>query len=142
MTLKRSILVAATLLLAAAAPLVAGDDVPFKGQAMSQIVSFDFATMSAVFEITEGNLTHMGKVTGSATVYYDPVSFYPTGADLTLVAANGDAVCMATTMTGYTVTGGTGRFEGASGQGAFSATNVGDIEDGIVALAWNGTIDY
>ena len=138
----RNLFVFAVALLAAATPLVAGDERPFKGEALSEMVSFDYATATAVFAFTEGNVTHLGKITGIATVYYDPATWMPTGADLILVAANGDELHQTTTMTGYAVTGGTGRFAGASGSGSFSAVNVGDIEDGIVALEWDGSIDY
>jgi hypothetical protein len=139
--MHRKLFVFILAVMLATTPLVAGDDVPFKGEALSEMVSFDPATATAVFTVTGGNVTHLGKITGTATVYYDPATWMPTGADLILVAANGDELYQTTTMTGYAVTGGTGRFAGATGSGSFSAVNVGDIEDGIVALEWDGTID-
>ena len=37
----------------------------------------------------------------------------------------------------YTITGGTGRFAGATGSGTFIAAGSGEVE-----LSWNGTIDF
>ena len=141
MSHRRTFLLAVTLSLAAV-PLVAGDEVPFKGSALSQAVSFDPTTMSAVFEITGGNVTHLGSVTGVGTVYYHPVYWYPIGADQTLIAANGDELYITATPTAYAITGGTGRFAGASGSGSMSVEVVGDPADEIVLATWKGTIDY
>jgi hypothetical protein len=39
----------------------------------------------------------------------------------------------------YVITGGTGRFQGATGAGSFV---VGPVQNGTRALTWNGTLAY
>ena len=51
MSLRNSLLVVTTLLLAVA-PLGAAEERPFKGGALSELVSFDYATASAVWEMS------------------------------------------------------------------------------------------
>jgi hypothetical protein len=143
-------LLAGFLALAPAA-LLAGDEVPFKGKATSQFVGEDLANLRTYFEIVDGNVTHLGKVTGSAVVHWmqvGPNAYVPIGASITLVAANGDELYLTHTPTGwdpttatsyadYNITGGTGRFEGATGSGAATASG-----SGLVSNTWVGTIDY
>ncbi|MHC4930829.1 MAG: hypothetical protein ACYTGV_01380 [Planctomycetota bacterium] len=140
--LNRKSLALAVAFMLAAVPVVADDERPFKGEALSELVSFDYATMSAVWKITEGSVTHLGRVTGEGTVYYDPVTWMPTGAVQTLIAANGDELYITATTDTYTIAGGTGRFAGASGSGSLTAVNVGDPADDMVAVSWAGSITY
>jgi hypothetical protein len=125
-------------LLVATAPGLAGDEVPFKGTGTATWVSTDYVNLTSTFSLG-GNATHLGKFTGWSIVSYDPQTFMPVGAQLTVIAANGDRVYLATVAaTGtYTVTGGTGRFEGASGSGDWSASGMG-----TVAIEWDGRISY
>jgi len=71
--------------------------------------------------------------------------------DRTIVAANGDALSVSTTVTGCgdglgltepegtcTVTGGTGRFAGATGEGDVSSSVLG----GSIDTTWTGTLTY
>jgi hypothetical protein len=83
-----------------------------------------------------GQATHLGELTESATVQVDinPADAVngcsPETRNTTLVAANGDEITMSATGCGYSatnsardsyvVTGGTGRFQGASGSGTDS----------------------
>ena len=140
--IQRSLLLLAIVLLISTGVASAGKEVPLKGSAMTELESFDDATLSAVFVITRGKATHLGRITGVATVYYDPVTWIPVKADQTLIAANGDELYITATFGAYVITGGTGRFEDASGSGVLTAVNIGDPEDGIVAVTWNGTISY
>jgi len=133
--------------------LRAGDDVPFKGDAVSVFKYGDLSTLTSYFEITEGNLTHLGAVTGTAEVHWtlvslDPLVLEPAGADITLVAADGDELYLehdagewdpdtATSTADFVITGGTGRFEGATGGGTATASG-----SGTVSNSWTGTIDY
>jgi hypothetical protein len=60
-------------------------------------------------------------------------------AEVTMVAANGDELVLDTDHAGesYTIVGGTGRFEGATGSGTFIATGAGEV-----SLSWDGTINF
>ena len=111
-----------------------------------------------------GNATHMGKVSDSGSLSVDksnfPVSlvFSATG---TLTAANGDEVFFSYVVTqtdtasppqgmnydesgNYTITGGTGRFAGATGSGTISGTCVSSFTSTIGTCndTWTGTIGY
>jgi hypothetical protein len=126
--------------------LRAGDDVPFKGTAMTQFVSEDLEELTALYVILDGNASHLGELQGMAIVSYvqvseDPPIYVPAGAEITFVAANGDELYMQTGVFGYVVTGGTGRFDGATGSGEFTTTVV-DYDEGLVEIEWSGTIDY
>jgi hypothetical protein len=148
-----AVVLAATLLGATA--LRAGDDVPFKGEATSQYVGEDQdgIYVTTYWKIVGGNLTHLGKVTGSAEVYWMQVNvappiYVPLGASITLVAADGDEVHLSqapgtfdpntlTVYSTYEITGGTGRFAGATGSGESTASGYSTVKN-----TWNGTIDY
>ena len=118
------------------------------------------------FASTDEVATHLGRSTSTATgvltlFIFRPSCTTPDGNPLgtqfesntlrTIVAANGDALFTSTTVTGcgdgvgvaepvgtYTVTGGTGRFAGASGGGGVSSSVLGESID----TAWTGTITY
>lgn len=150
MTRRRKFLVLSGVLLLATLPLAAGtlakDEVPFKGCALTQFVSEDLNELTALYVILDGNASHLGDLEGIAIVSYvqiseDPPIFVPASAEITLVAANGDELYMETGAFGYVITGGTGRFDGATGDGEFETT-VKDLEEGLVEIEWNGTIDY
>ena len=125
---------------------LAGDEVPFKGCGTATWVSTDYVNLTSLFSVA-GKSTHTGILTGWSVVHYDPVTFRPTGADVTLVAANGDVVHLSTVSvydpdTGtatatYSITGGTGRFEDATGSGDWYASGMG-----TVAISWDGDISY
>jgi len=110
--------------------------------------------------------THMGRTTSTATGVLtlfvvrptcvtpegNPFGFqFESNTERTIVAANGDELFVSTTVTGcaggvglvepagtYTVTGGTGRFAGASGGGDVSSSVLG----GSIDTIWTGTITY
>ncbi|MHC4469738.1 MAG: hypothetical protein ACYS99_02135 [Planctomycetota bacterium] len=119
--------------------LRAGDDVPLKGSATATFQSHDWTTRTSHFTL-EGTSSHLGLISGDAYVLfeYEPVP-HPVSAEVIMVAANGDELTLATSQAGqsYTITGGTGRFAGATGSGTFIATGAGEV-----SLSWDGTIDY
>jgi len=111
-----------------------------------------------------GQATHLGKVSESGSLSFDfdnfPVSL-GISATGTLTAANGDEVFFAYDVTltdtasppqgttyaesgSYTVTGGTGRFAGATGGGTISGTCVSSFSSttGTCNDTWKGTIGY
>lgn len=117
------------------------------------------------FEGIDETATHMGRTTSTATgvltlFFSRPLCTTPGGGlgleyesttERTIVAANGDALSFTTTVTGcsdgtnvtepagtYTVTGGTGRFAGASGEGEVSSVVLG----GSINTVWTGTVTY
>jgi hypothetical protein len=141
----RSIVVLVGVLLLVGVPLVqAKDEVPFKGSALTEFISEDLVELTALYEIVEGEASHLGTLEGSAIVSYvqiseDPPIYVPAGAEITFVAANGDELWMETGSFGYVITGGTGRFDGASGEGDF-ATEVKAPK--LVEITWEGVIDY
>jgi hypothetical protein len=140
-----SVVMVITALLALALPALAGNQVPFKGRADDMVTSIEVKSDGIhLTNAATGQATHLGRFTrlGSGIVHLDGT------AEVTLVwtAANGDQlisnvvglVITATTATGtYVFTGGTGRFENASGEADF----VGVTSDGIhFDVAFNGTI--
>jgi hypothetical protein len=132
--------------LAAAVPVQAAGEVPFKGSATATYVMTDYVNLVSLFSLS-GKATQIGKLTGWTKVQYDPATYFPVSTQSVLAAANGDLVYMSTvdefepvtkTSTGtFTITGGTGRFENATGTGSFSASG-----SGAVVFEWDGTISW
>ena len=109
--------------------------------------------------------THLGKstntTTGQVTLHvFQPCTTidgntngveYDVTTSAVIVAANGDELHATTNVSGcgdgigltepvgtYTIAGGTGRFEGATGGGTISASTIG----GAFSNSWTGTITY
>ena len=109
--------------------------------------------------------THLGRssnsATGELTLDFSEPCIAPSGnggvsfestTQHTTVAANGDELYATTAVSGcadvgggltepvgtFTITGGTGRFDGATGGGDISTTVIGDA----FASSWTGTISY
>jgi hypothetical protein len=107
-------------------PATAGKRVPFKGQSSGVVtaVGFDPVEGIAFTRVTgEGQSTHLGHFTVTGDVGVEVATGIPLGT-WTLTAANGDMLFL--TMGGhgidpthgfgaFTVVGGTGRFQGATG---------------------------
>ena len=124
-----------TLLLAAVALTFlthstwANDQVPFQGSAEGAIVGVAPNPAGVVLTVqAEGNAAHLGRFSREETILFNPVTGTLTGA-IVFTAANGDQLfgtvqggfVSATEATGtYTFTGGTGRFQNASGGAEFS----------------------
>jgi hypothetical protein len=121
-----SFLVTALAALALSGPARAGQTVPFKdtSSGVVETVGFSYPYLTTLV-VGEGNATHLGHFTVTAVVIVDVST--PCGAaegDWTLIAANGDTLQSHMTGCGidafhgfgdFTVTGGTGRFQGATG---------------------------
>jgi hypothetical protein len=154
--LKRSMSVpaAAMLLTTALGGPVAGAErvVPFTGslQVMEPVVS-QGPTSFVVAGSGGGIATHLGRFT--LTWRYEVLFATGTGSGpATFVAANGDRLFTAATGTSaptetagvfrimeiYTVTGGTGRFDGASG--SFTSDRLTDLNTGFTSGSFSGAI--
>ena len=130
----------------------AKDDVPLKATVVTTsytAVPGTFPVLATITSYGEGTSTHLGKVTSSAvvTLTWTPTGIWSAGT-ATTVAANGDRLCSTqsgwTTGPGafvgtFTITGGTGRFEGATGSGIVTASV---DEDDVQTATYVGTIDY
>jgi hypothetical protein len=108
---------------------------PFNGTGTGAIVGQDVLGPNHVVLTTVGggHATHLGKYTRTEELNLDPATGSFTGA-LTFTAANGDQVACTVTcqfvsaadaVGEYVITGGTGRFENASGSASFSASMTG-----------------
>ena len=122
------VLLAVLAMLTVSAPATAAaNQVPFKGRSSGVVttVGVDLEAMIVHTHVQgEGQATHLGHFTVSGDVDLDLVTGLPEGT-WTLTAANGDMLFLAMDGHGgdeplqgfgaFTVVGGTGRFEGASG---------------------------
>jgi len=123
-------------------PTAAGESLPFKGSASETITD---QVGNVITTDGAGVATHLGNFTRHAVVTLDGGSVIGT---VVFTAANGDELWLdlaggftsATTVGGvYTITGGTGRFTGASGSADFSAAFTGPA---TLSLTFEGTIQY
>ena len=161
MTRKRHMLVVILIAMgiigigANSASAAAGHQVPFRAS-YSGTAAFNSATGTALFTGT-GIASHLGRSTNvnNITVWSGPVSCPGGFANInveTLTAANGDKLVLtgdhdqgcpagpnAVHGTGdWIVTGGTGRFAGATGQGTF--VGGADFNQGTFSFQLTGTI--
>ena len=125
--LKVALLLTAFTLLPSAQPAMAKDQVPFKGIEVGATSDggFDFP-FATILDTSEGEATHLGHFTKTGIILIDVISMTVTGI-FTLTAANGDELFLIgtgdasppsihqETVLKVTVTGGTGRFNGATG---------------------------
>ena len=123
-----SVVAAILAALSLSAPvLAAGKQVPFKGRSSGVVttVRVDEVAGIAYFRVeAQGQATHLGRFTATAVAEADVVTGDAHGT-WTLTAANGDQLFLTIAATpgseanqgigGFTVTGGTGRFAGATG---------------------------
>jgi hypothetical protein len=156
---KRSIVVAGVAVLVLAAGVIlapvtlfAGDAVPIKATVITTGATVQpgvFPVLAVITSTGEGTSSHLGKLTtsGVVTLTWTTGGVKVTGT-ATTVAANGDKLY--NTLEGWSVgegaldgsfviTGGTGRFEGATGSG--SVTSSVD-DDGVQTAVYVGTISY
>ena len=141
-----------TLLLAAVALTFpthstwANDQVPFQGSAEGAIVGVSPDPAGVVLTVqAEGDATHLGRFSREETILFNPATGTLTGL-IVFTAANGDQLfgtvqggfVSPTEATGtYTFTGGTGRFQNASGEADFSLST----SDGVhFSVEFNGTL--
>jgi|GEM_PF-503198 len=134
-----------------ASPVAAGEQVPFKGS----LEGVDIATaVTPPFVSTQvtatGNASHLGNFTFTELVTVDTRTRIGTGTFL-LTAANGDTVfgtssgqatliapTVLTIKENMVITGGTGRFAGATG--TFTVTRLKDTITGVTTGSFTGTI--
>jgi len=144
----------ATIFILAPAPAIAADQVPFNASFSTEFTSeFVPPFYLRVFVTGEGNASHMGRTSAVTTDQLINLDDGSGTATYTLTAANKDTVVVAisaqnTNIPGgvmfagdYIVTGGTGRFEGATGSGSIagSALFTGPT-NGVGSFSLAGTI--
>jgi hypothetical protein len=133
---------------------IAANQVPFNASFTTEFTTeFVPPFHLRVFVTGQGNASHMGRTSAVTTDQLINLADGTGTATYTLTAANGDTVVVAisaqvTNIPGgvmfqgdYTVTGGTGRFDGATGSGfiAGSAFNTGP-NTGVGSFTLAGTI--
>jgi hypothetical protein len=109
------------------AAMAAGKSVPFKGRSSGVVTTTGFDPVAMIVHTrveAQGQATHLGRFTATAVADIDVVTGDAHGT-WTLTAANGDTLFVefeASAGSGstdgvgnFTITGGTGRFDGASG---------------------------
>jgi hypothetical protein len=137
---------------ALAAPASAGQPVPFKGTFQATETSVDFVFPYGYQDaIGSGNATQLGEYTIHYTVVVNVINITATES-AEFVAANGDRLDaegtgQATTTADpnidniveqYTITGGTGRFAGATG--SFTLNRVLNLPTGVTSGTFDGAI--
>lgn len=132
----RTLLLAAVALAFPAHSTWAGDQVPFQGDAEGSTVSVSLDPAGVVLVVqAEGNATHLGRFLREETILFNPATGALTGL-IVFTAGNGDQLfgtveggfVSPTTATGtYTFTGGTGRFQNASGEADFSLSTLDGV---------------
>jgi hypothetical protein len=149
-----SLALAAVAVLGLAGPAAAGDHVPFKGRfegVLTERIPLTPTTFHDRFDLT-GTATHLGHFALVEEVVVDFGTVPPTGVGTsTFVAANGDTLVAETI--GYSspvepgvvlitehavITGGTGRFAGATG--SFTAERLFDLVTFETIGSFEGTI--
>jgi hypothetical protein len=120
----------------------AGDLVPIKGQgsftATGQTIDPTTGDIIITADIA-GEVSHLGRITGTATETLIAPHYVAFTIDITFVAANGDELfavfdgafydAVGDSAGTFTITGGTGRFAGATGGGTFSSFDDGAEAD-------------
>ena len=124
-------------------------EVPLKGSGTGMITSFvpqQNGTV-AITVIGSGESTLLGKFTRSEEIVLDPATGTVSGTIVFTAADGSELNCSftggfisATTLVGiYTFTGGTGRFDGASGTAYFSAVQLSQTD---VTFEFAGAIEF
>ena len=149
--MKTMIMAAMFLTAALASPVVAKQDVPFHGSLQAHetdTVAFPFLTVNLS---GTGQATHLGRYKTIFQLQVDLRTANSLGS-FTLIAANGDSIFG--TISGHatpvgdlnsivemaTITGGTGRFDDATG--TFTIERLLDQATGISSGAFDGAIDF
>jgi hypothetical protein len=151
-TTRRIVAFTAALMLVFSAAAIGASDRPFKGKGTSVVAGDPFAEEGAPFTTT-GTGTHLGNFTGAGTLFF---SLQEDGMILgegmqTLTAANGDT--LDTEFSGlldpetgaatveFIITGGTGRFEDATGEFTADVQTVNQAPP-TFTFTVNGNISY
>ena len=150
--IRRIALFTTSLMLVFSAAAIGASDRPFKGKGTSVVAGDPFAEEGAPLTTT-GTGTHLGKFTGAGTLFF---SLQEDGMILgegmqTLTAANGDT--LDTEFSGlldpetgeatveFVITGGTGRFEDATGGFIADVQTVSQVPP-TFSFQVSGTISY
>jgi len=147
---------ALTLLALASHSARAGNEIPFHANFITQVTTFLEFPILHVTVNGKGKATHMGTTTAFTDDQIQNVIDGSGSATYTLTAARGDTLTLALVVPvggtinieggvifsgTYSVTGGTGRFNGATGSGVFGGSGLFLTEtDGIGAFALAGTV--
>jgi hypothetical protein len=135
-----------------ARPAAAGEQVPFEGRLDGDVVVTPLAPPLLEVDVgAEGNASHLGRFTLDIPHVVDPATRTAAGT-YEFTAANGDKLYAEFTGTATptsipgvlyieetaTITGGTGRFAGATG--SFTAERLYDTADGTTTGSFDGAI--
>jgi hypothetical protein len=147
----KSIITAVLLTAAIASPALAQGQLPFRGTFEAIEYTSGGAFPLFVQSLSgKGQATHLGRFTVTTVYHINVLTLEGEGVS-TLTAANGDALFGTSSGTAtvgegiayihetYTITGGTGRFAGATG--TFVAGRVLVEATGMSASSFDGTID-
>jgi hypothetical protein len=145
-------LVASTVSLASIAVSAVAAETPFKGTVNAVETSQVVFPTAMLDRVGGGTATYLGRYTEHVTMQINIPTMSSTGA-ATFTAANGDTLLSTVvgqaTRTGptelsivelYTITGGTGRFAGATG--SFTLESTLDQTTGVSSGAFSGAIDH
>jgi hypothetical protein len=145
-------LVASTVSLASIAVSAVTAETPFKGTVNAVETSQVVFPTAMLDRVGGGTATYLGRYTEHVTMQINIPTMSSTGA-ATFTAANGDTLLSTVvgqaTRTGptelsivelYTITGGTGRFAGATG--SFTLESTLDQTTGVSSGAFSGAIDH
>jgi hypothetical protein len=151
--LMRTSLIAIALLFSLAGPVAAAEQVPFKGS-LNGVVTITPINPPVVSVLVEGtgNATHLGSFTLEFTAVVNQATRTGIGPGLMVfTAANGDTLTaestgsatvvapgVLSTVDNGTITGGTGRFTGATGSFALERTFF--VAAGVTTGSFEGTI--
>ena len=145
-------LVATTALLASVAVSAAAAETPFKGEVNALETGTVVGPTRFLVRDGGGTATHLGKYTEHITMQINLPTRHSMGA-ATFTAANGDT--LTATVEGqatpaspgvlsivevYTITGGTGRFAGATG--TFTLESIANQATGVSSGTFSGAIDH
>jgi hypothetical protein len=130
----------------------AAAETPFKGTVNAVETGQVAPPIASITRDGGGNATHLGKYTEHITMQVNIVTRHGTGA-ATFTAANGDTLTatidgqatptspgMLSIVENYTITGGTGRFAGATG--TFTLHSVLNQATGVSSGKFSGAIDH
>jgi hypothetical protein len=145
-------LVATTALLASVAVSATAAETPFKGTVNAVETGTNVGPTRFLVRDGGGTATHLGKYTEHITMEINLPTRHSMGA-ATFTAANGDTLTatvegqatptspgMLSIVEVYTITGGTGRFAGATG--TFTLESTANQATGVSSGTFSGAIDH